>query len=156
MATHSCILAWEIPRSEEFDELQSMGSQRVGHDWACTHSTYVCVCVCICRCVWRSKRKKIFWCSKSLNSDSPLFIYYPQDINSGLPRKTQISKWIWRRKCISKTHTKQPYLNSGYCFHESAFYWYLFSLDSIRYVACNFEAILHFMRLSFTQTINRM
>ena len=154
MATHSSILAWEIPWSE-FDELQSMGSQRIGHNSACTHSTY------ICRCVYVGvydilKEKKIFWCSKSLNSDSPLFIYYPQDINSGLPRKTQISKWTWRRKCITKTHTKQPYLNSGYCFHESAFYWYLFSLDSIRYVACNFEAILHFMRLSFTQTINRM
>ena len=34
MATHSSILAWEIPWTEEPDELQSMGSQRVGHDWA--------------------------------------------------------------------------------------------------------------------------
>ena len=32
MATHSNILAWEIPRTEEPDGLQSMGSQRVGHD----------------------------------------------------------------------------------------------------------------------------
>ena len=31
-ATHSSILAWEIPRTEEPGELQSMGSQRVGHD----------------------------------------------------------------------------------------------------------------------------
>ena len=29
MATHSSILAWEIPWTEEPDELQSMGSQRV-------------------------------------------------------------------------------------------------------------------------------
>ena len=34
MATHSSILAWEIPQTEEPGELQSMGSQRVGHDWA--------------------------------------------------------------------------------------------------------------------------
>ena len=32
MATHSCILAWKIPWMEEPDRLQSMGSQRVGHD----------------------------------------------------------------------------------------------------------------------------
>ena len=31
MATHSCILAWEIPWIEESGELQSMGSQRVEH-----------------------------------------------------------------------------------------------------------------------------
>ena len=32
MATHSSILAWEIPWTEEPGELQSIGSQRVGHD----------------------------------------------------------------------------------------------------------------------------
>ena len=32
MATHSNILAWRIPRTEEPGGLQSMGSQRVGHD----------------------------------------------------------------------------------------------------------------------------
>ena len=32
MATHSSILAWEIPWTEEAGRLQSMGSQRVGHD----------------------------------------------------------------------------------------------------------------------------
>ena len=34
MATHSSILAWKIPWTEEPGRLQSMGSQRVGHDWA--------------------------------------------------------------------------------------------------------------------------
>ena len=32
MATHSSILAWEISWTEESGRLQSMGSQRVGHD----------------------------------------------------------------------------------------------------------------------------
>ena len=32
MATHSSILAWKIPWTEEPLRLQSMGSQRVGHD----------------------------------------------------------------------------------------------------------------------------
>ena len=32
MATHTSILAWEIPWVEESGRLLSMGSQRVGHD----------------------------------------------------------------------------------------------------------------------------
>ena len=32
MATHSSFLAWKIPWMEEPGRLQSMGSQRVGHD----------------------------------------------------------------------------------------------------------------------------
>jgi len=32
MATCSSILAWEIPWTEELGGLQSMGSQRVGHN----------------------------------------------------------------------------------------------------------------------------
>ena len=34
MATHSSILAWRIPWTEEPGRLQSTGSQKVGHDWA--------------------------------------------------------------------------------------------------------------------------
>ena len=33
MATHSSALAWRIPWREEPGRLQSMGLQRVGHDW---------------------------------------------------------------------------------------------------------------------------
>ena len=32
MAIHSSIIAWKIPWTEEPSRLQSMGSQRVGHD----------------------------------------------------------------------------------------------------------------------------
>ena len=38
MASHSSILAWKIPWTEEPGELRSRGSQRVRHDWA--HSTH--------------------------------------------------------------------------------------------------------------------
>ena len=34
MATYSSILAWKIPWTEEPGRLQSMGSQRVGHNLA--------------------------------------------------------------------------------------------------------------------------
>ena len=36
MTTHFSILAWKIPRTEEPGRLQSMGSQRVRHDWVGT------------------------------------------------------------------------------------------------------------------------
>ena len=38
MATHSSILAWEIPWTEEPGGLQSMGLQRVGHDLVTKHA----------------------------------------------------------------------------------------------------------------------
>ena len=40
MATHSSTLAWKIPRMEESGMLQSMGSLRVGHDWATSLSFF--------------------------------------------------------------------------------------------------------------------
>ena len=39
MATHSSILAWKIPGTEEPGRLQSMESQRVGHKWATNKHT---------------------------------------------------------------------------------------------------------------------
>ena len=40
-AAHSRILAWEISWTEEPGGLQSMGSQRIRHDWACVQSLQV-------------------------------------------------------------------------------------------------------------------
>ena len=40
MAPHSSTLAWKIPWTEEPGRLQSMGSRRVGHDWATSLSLF--------------------------------------------------------------------------------------------------------------------
>ena len=40
MATHSCIFAWRIPWIEEPDRLQSIESQRAGHDWSALVHTH--------------------------------------------------------------------------------------------------------------------
>ena len=45
MATHSSILAWRIPWTEEPGRLQSIGMQRVRHDWAPNTFTF--------RCIWQ-------------------------------------------------------------------------------------------------------
>ena len=44
METHSSILAWRTPWTEEPSGLQSIGSQRVGHNWsdlACMNSCLI-------------------------------------------------------------------------------------------------------------------
>ena len=49
MSTHSSILAWRIPWTEEPGGLQFIGSQRVGHDWsdlAHTHALLLIVLWC--------------------------------------------------------------------------------------------------------------
>ena len=48
MAPHSSTLAWKIPWTEEPGGLQSMGSLRVGHDWATSLSLFTCM-------YWRRK-----------------------------------------------------------------------------------------------------
>ena len=40
MAIHSSILTWRIPWTEEPGGLQSVGSQRVGHNWATNTFTF--------------------------------------------------------------------------------------------------------------------
>ena len=49
MATHSSILAWKIPWMEEPGRLQSMRSQRVGHDWATYDYDYELYNYIICK-----------------------------------------------------------------------------------------------------------
>ena len=52
MAPHSSTLAWKIPWMEEPGVLQSMGSRRVGHDWATSLSLFTFM-------HWRRKWKPI-------------------------------------------------------------------------------------------------
>ena len=54
MATHSSILAWRVPWAEEPGGLQSMGSQRVGHDLV-TKPPPPCKLLLIVN-IWKSSR----------------------------------------------------------------------------------------------------
>ena len=48
METHSIILTWRIPWTEEPGRLQSMGSQRVWHDWATKRTHYLSLLLFVC------------------------------------------------------------------------------------------------------------
>ena len=68
MATHSSIHAWKIPWSEEHG-LQSMGSQRVRHDWA-TSLFFACLTICIYRNMAYLPITEIWLIRKSLHGPS--------------------------------------------------------------------------------------
>ena len=57
MATHPSTLAWKIPWTEEPGRLQSMGSWRVGHDWATSHSQFF---IWLCQALVAALRISIF------------------------------------------------------------------------------------------------
>ena len=52
MATHSSILAWRIPWTEEPGRLQSMGLQRVRNDWATNTFTFLLFYFLNSTCKW--------------------------------------------------------------------------------------------------------
>ena len=64
MAPHSSVLAWRIPRMEEPGRLQSMGSQRVRHDWATSLSLSFCHSIYLTHFPLMARRKingSIIW-----------------------------------------------------------------------------------------------
>ena len=66
IVTHSNILAWRIPRTEEPDRLQSMGSKRVWHYWGTNTFTFHCTI----------NNNKIPWVSSSLETQFSLPFFF--------------------------------------------------------------------------------
>ena len=81
MATHSSILAWKIPWTEEPGGLWSMGSQRVGHDWSdlAQHSLPDPVSPHPCQ-IWCC-RYFVFYLSCSGSYNSSVWFYVPLKAN---------------------------------------------------------------------------
>ena len=104
MAIHSSILAWRIPWTEEPGRLQSVPSQRVGHNWSYftyTHSTFrLCIFLnqqasIVILCVNIQMLHGGFMCSISLNLlqvrytlcasiDLQLFVGIPTPLKSAI------------------------------------------------------------------------
>ena len=61
MATHSGILAWRIPCTEEPVGLQSIGSQRERHDWATLTFKLYLKATCISTCEWSHHSHPCSW-----------------------------------------------------------------------------------------------
>ena len=65
MATHSDVLAWRIPRTEEPGRLQLMGSQRARHNWAHTHTHTLTVQTSSMATSNTRDFKASLWCTRS-------------------------------------------------------------------------------------------
>ena len=92
-AMHSSILAWRIPWTEEPGGLQSMGLQRVGHDWVTKHSTAIAIVLHkrqLCEAqVWIFLLKLSF-CALCIKSFSVVFWCVRPSMES-------LALWKWRK-----------------------------------------------------------
>ena len=135
MATHSSVLAWRIPWTEEPGGLQSMESQRVGHDWAHTHmgAIYINICVYIFMCMyicvyiyiygWGGGREKRRW------------------------RSTIVETLSWRRPMVSMTmgfisaYSSCPWLTCRGSLVESHFYPWSVGVHQHKPTTCPFHGV---------------
>ena len=62
MATHSSILTWRIPWTEEPGGLQPIGSQRVGHDWMSEQAEMIChLCIHLLFTLYTQQDSIFYW-----------------------------------------------------------------------------------------------
>ena len=94
MATHSSILAWRIPRTEEPGGLQSTGSQRVGHDWATSLSLWLSLWSNSHIHTWLLEKPKL-WLDGPLLAKSLLFNTLSRFVRAFLTRcKCLLISWL--------------------------------------------------------------
>ena len=103
MAIHSSALAWKITQTEESGRLQSMGSQRVGHDWATSLSLFTFNVKKVPLFVFTIILKLPFWLHVS---------FFPTCCNIPL---VNLSLWSWAktnkvlpRKCTARSKHPLP------------------------------------------------
>ena len=118
-ATHSSILAWRIPWTEESGGLQAMGLERVGHDWArILYTTMLCtvflavlrlgtINVAINRQQWERIRRR------ARRERSPRWV-----VREGLFGEVGSESWLegWRNLVCARL----PYVRGAYRWDTSA------------------------------------
>ena len=76
MAAHSSILAWRIPWTEKSGGLQSVGSQRVRHDWATNTHTHTHTHTQNCQRSCNIRQLTVYKCSSSRDKCWPCSLYF--------------------------------------------------------------------------------
>ena len=108
MAPHSSTLAWKIPWTEEHGRLQSMGSLRVGHDWATSLSLFTFT-------HWRRKWQPtpVFLPGESQGQGSlvgcRLWGHTESDTTEATQQHQQHSHWNHIQKQVSGISTSRPH-----------------------------------------------
>ena len=99
MATHSSTLAWKIPWTEEPGRLHSMGSPRVGCDWATSLSLFTFM-------HWRRK-----W------QPTPVFLL--ENPRDGVAQSRARLKWL----SSSSSHKLKEFLHDRFFYHTPSPPW---------------------------------
>ena len=112
MATHSSILAWRIPWTEEPGGLQCIGAHRVGHDWSeVTHIKHLLACHVLIETMSSKSNKYLYYkTSHNLYCVTVHFgnvkryfpnltVLSPRFCDKNTPWKTFWEIWLY---CISK------------------------------------------------------
>ena len=130
METYSSIFAWKIPWTEEPGGLQSMGSQRVRHNWPTEHACMHAI------------NYKVVGISHHFSWSSPAF---PSFVNRAF-----ISRFLWRKKWLPPVLSIKSHLlstDSGPCRslqpHLSRFPLYFQSVLPARMSLLFFKCIEH-------------
>ena len=90
--TASCfsILAWKIPGMEEPGVLQSMGLQRVGHDWATKHTILCCAYLNFFLRMWNKKYSPFKSPGSYLFAFLPTFLFSAMFFGNLWPQRTLV------------------------------------------------------------------
>ena len=97
MATHCSVLAWRILWTQEPGGLQSVGSQRVGHDWSDTHThTHTHECDSPSGFTYAVSRgvHRVVWLA-ALNTASSRFIRVGAGVTTAFLFKAESSSSVW-------------------------------------------------------------
>ena len=124
MASHSSILAWRIPWTEEPGGLQLLGLQRVRHDWMTVEHTPPSICIYLIYFINQallllllSRFSRVWLCAtpETAAHQAPSSLGFSrQEHWSGLPFPSPIhenEKWKWSRSVVSESsppHGLQP------------------------------------------------
>ena len=135
MATHSSTLAWRIPWREEPGRLQSMGSQRVGHDWATSLSL---------SCKW------LLWCLVWVASFSQCFPKYTHNCVDNFGEYL-IMKWLSYVKILRNCQFSRVTCHSNWSNSST---WNEQCFSFIHPSGCGEEFILTLICISLMQITN--
>ena len=114
MAPHSSTLAWKIPGTEEPGGLRSMGSPRVGHDWATSLSLFAFM-------HWRRKWQPtpVFLPGESQGRGSLGGSVY------GVTQSRTRLRWLSSSSSSSRIRTRKPLQSLGTSTTLELFTYYL-------------------------------
>ena len=127
MPTHSSILAWEIPWTEEPEGLQSMELQSVGHDWATEWEHRTCIdwrmmCVSL-----QIVTLLLHLCSLWLPLPSPSVQQIPDFSRPGVkrPERWGSDNFVWISEAPKLQPTGVMVRLAGVCLNVSVWFWFL-------------------------------